>query len=552
MIELGSFAFLRPWWLLALPALAIALRVTRQKHAGLGDWARAVDPHLLAAMLKRQGVAMSASKDRAIIWAVALTTLALSGPAIERGDAEQFRNLDAALIVLDVSNGAGLPQAVAAAQLLLARSGARQMGLLLYAGDAYLASPLTYDAAALNALLFAVDDHTVPDGGTRPDRALALARRVLRDAQIVDADVVLIGAGEGADPAAAHEATRLGAEGHSLHTLFVSGGFPDAPLRRIALSRLAAAGGGLAGEAAQPDDVAARISSRRDRAYGGERAPSAGLARLRPVRVDLRSSVSLVLFPRERVMRRLAAIVVVVLPCWALWLVGPPMIGEVLLALGHPDAAAALIDEPDRKGAALYLAGRWDEAAAAFGTNVPNAYNRGNALARAERYAEAIASYDQALATNPDDEDAAFNRALVASLIEARPAPANANAINANSTATRARDTHEEFAHGWRDRRFGRRFRGQSGRRLEAGRAGQQQGRKIRQGRAGVARIGTRTGDGVRPAIPTAPAVWEACKSTSPRRYATAIGAFSAGWRRARFSRRSNGCRPCRTIRADF
>jgi Ca-activated chloride channel family protein len=262
MIELGSFAFLRPWWLLALPALAIALRVTRQKHAGLGDWARAVDPHLLAAMLKRQGVAMSASKDRAIIWAVALTTLALSGPAIERGDAEQFRNLDAALIVLDVSNGAGLPQAVAAAQLLLARSGARQMGLLLYAGDAYLASPLTYDAAALNALLFAVDDHTVPDGGTRPDRALALARRVLRDAQIVDADLVLIGAGEGADPAAAHEATRLGAEGHSLHTLFVSGGFPDAPLRRIALSRLAAAGGGLAGEAAQPDDVAARISSR--------------------------------------------------------------------------------------------------------------------------------------------------------------------------------------------------------------------------------------------------------------------------------------------------
>ncbi len=143
-------------------------------------------------------------------------------------------------------------------------------------------------------------------------------------------------------------------------------------------------------------------------------------------------------------MRRLAAIVVVVLPCWALWLVGPPMIGEVLLALGHPDAAAALIDEPDRKGAALYLAGRWDEAAAAFGTNVPNAYNRGNAQARAERYAEAIASYDQALATNPDDEDAAFNRALVASLIEARPAPANANAISANSTATRARDTHEE------------------------------------------------------------------------------------------------------------
>jgi Ca-activated chloride channel family protein len=203
-----------------------------------------------------------APKDCVILWAVALIALALSGPAIERGDTKQFRNLDATLIVLDVSSGTGLRQAVAAAQLLLARSGARQMGLLLYAGDAYLASPLTNDAAALSALLFAVDDHTVPDGGTRPERALALARRVLRDAQIIAADVALIATGEGVDAAAAREATRLGAEGHALHTLFVTGDAPDASRRRAELWGLAAAGRGLAGNAAQPDDVAARISDR--------------------------------------------------------------------------------------------------------------------------------------------------------------------------------------------------------------------------------------------------------------------------------------------------
>lgn len=262
MIEFGAFAFLRPWWLLVLPAIAIALRLTRQKHSDLGDWARAIDPHLLAAMLKRRGAAAGASEDRTIVWAVALTALALSGPAIERSDARQFRNLDATLIVLDVSNGGALPQAVAAAQLLLAQSDARQMGLLLYAGDAYLASPMTNDAAALSALLFAVDDHTVPDGGARPARALALARRVLRDAQIVAADVVLVGAGEGVDPATAREASRLGSEGHALHTLFVAGDARDAPRRRTALSGLAATGGGLAGDATQPDEAAARISGR--------------------------------------------------------------------------------------------------------------------------------------------------------------------------------------------------------------------------------------------------------------------------------------------------
>jgi Ca-activated chloride channel family protein len=143
-------------------------------------------------------------------------------------------------------------------------------------------------------------------------------------------------------------------------------------------------------------------------------------------------------------MRRLAATVVVLLPCAAYWLVGPPTIGEGLLVLGYPGAAAALLDNPGKKGAALYLAGRWSEAAAAFGTAIANAYNRGNALARAERYAEAVATYDRALAADPDDEDAAFNRALVASLIAAQPAPADANAINANSAASGARDRHDE------------------------------------------------------------------------------------------------------------
>jgi Ca-activated chloride channel homolog len=143
-------------------------------------------------------------------------------------------------------------------------------------------------------------------------------------------------------------------------------------------------------------------------------------------------------------MRRFAAAVVLLLPCAVIWLVGPPIIGQGLLALGHPGAAAAFFDNPDQKGAALYFAQRWSEAATAFGTNAANAYNRGNALARAERLADAVAAYDQALAANPDDEDAAFNRALVASLLAEKPAPADANAIGANSAASRARDTHDE------------------------------------------------------------------------------------------------------------
>ncbi len=132
MIALGSFALLRPWWLLAFPLLAAALLMTRQNHTGLGDWARAVDAPLLAAMLERYGGGAGMAGGLAILWAIALMALALSGPALKSADANQFRNLDATLIVMDVSNAASsrarLQQAIAAAQLILAQGGARQLG----------------------------------------------------------------------------------------------------------------------------------------------------------------------------------------------------------------------------------------------------------------------------------------------------------------------------------------------------------------------------------------------------------------------------------------
>ena len=265
MIVAGSFALLRPFWLLVPPALLLLLRVTRRRDP-LGDWRRAIDPLLLDALLRRQGDAGETRNGAAVCWCVGLIALALSGPAVKYADAEQFRNLDAALILLDVSRDERLPQAIAAAQLVLSNSGARQTGLVLYAGDAYLASPLTDDVAALEALLFAVDGQTVPDGGARPDRALAFARRVLREAGDVAGDVVLISDGAGADAKTSAVAAAFAAEGHALHTLFVAprgpGGASDSA-RRAAMAALAADGRGLAGDAARAEEVAAAIAGRR-------------------------------------------------------------------------------------------------------------------------------------------------------------------------------------------------------------------------------------------------------------------------------------------------
>jgi Ca-activated chloride channel family protein len=275
VIALDSFALLRPWWLFTIPAVGMLFLLTRPKAAGLGHWDQAVDPPLLAAMLRRGGAGGGGGRTvRAIAASILLTALALSGPAVRRDDTSRFRNLDATLVVIDLSSEAtgtaALQQAKTAAHLL-DQVGARQIGLILYAGDAYLVSPLTDDAAATSATIFALDDQTVPDPGVRPDRALALARRTLRGAHTISGDVVLISAGGGLDAAAMREARVLADDGHLLHTLFVSPGAPGEPsdvARRAALGGLAAAGHGIAEDVGRPHRVLSAVSSRAIRHLG--------------------------------------------------------------------------------------------------------------------------------------------------------------------------------------------------------------------------------------------------------------------------------------------
>jgi Ca-activated chloride channel family protein len=90
------------------------------------------------------------------------------------------------------------------------------------------------------------------------------------------------------------------------------------------------------------------------------------------------------------------------------------------LERGDPALAAGVARDPLWKGGALYRGGQYEEAAAAFAHSdkATAHYNRGNALARAGRLAEALSAYDTALEAQPQHADALHNRALVARLRE--------------------------------------------------------------------------------------------------------------------------------------
>ena len=97
----------------------------------------------------------------------------------------------------------------------------------------------------------------------------------------------------------------------------------------------------------------------------------------------------------------------------ALWLT-PDQRGRFAYeALDFPGAAEQF-EDPTWKGVAGYEAGRYNEAAAAFG-RVPTAesfYNRGNAFMKGRDYHKAITAYQQAVTEAPDWVDAADNLEL--------------------------------------------------------------------------------------------------------------------------------------------
>ncbi len=87
---------------------------------------------------------------------------------------------------------------------------------------------------------------------------------------------------------------------------------------------------------------------------------------------------------------------------------GSAPLGRVLLALNLPGLAASLFEDAAWRGVALYRAGDFDGAAAAF-KEAKSEYNLGNAQAHLGDYAAALEAYDVALIQGNPDAAANFD-----------------------------------------------------------------------------------------------------------------------------------------------
>ncbi len=443
--------FLQPLWLLALPPFALLLWVlSRRIDAGHDSpWRQLVDAELLPYLVVEPG-RRRASRLPLALFGVGgvIAIVALAAPAWERLPQPTYHNPAARVLALELDqrmlasdlSPSRLERARFAIEDMLKRGRGDVFGLVAYAGDAFAVTPLTDDAATLVAQLRVLHPDLMPIAGTRPERALALAGDLLRQAGRKSGTIALIASEAGGEPAL-ETARRLHAEGFTVSVLGVgtSAGAvgtlnEGAALDHAALEALAAAGGGrylaLSGRDFDPEALFVGGSTRVPAAA----APLPGTESARWV--NRGPWLLLLLLPLAALAFRrgwlLALAWLVVNPAlvftprpaaaidWsALWQ-RPDQQAQAALQARDYARARQLAQSPALRGAADYRDGAYAAAVEAYsqGAGAEADYNRGNALARLGRLEEAIAAYDAALHEAPEFEDARFNRDLVAALLQ--------------------------------------------------------------------------------------------------------------------------------------
>jgi len=326
---------------------------------------------------------------------------------------------------------------------MLEASSEGQTGLVAYAGDAFVVSPLTSDTNTIRNMLPALRPDVIPVSGSRPDRALEMAAELLKRSGMARGEILLIA--DSGSRAAANVAASLAKQGIFTSVLavgtvqgapipsgtgFVSdknGNIVVARLEREALRAIASAGSGkyselTAGSTANSPwaSVEGNEFARKDDALG-ERWK------------DIGPWLVLVLLPLVAFSFRrglLFVLPLLILPgllistdaqagLWDdLWVTRDQQAQKALQQDRAADAVT-LAKDPEIAGEAFYRSGDFVSADQSWaqvnqGQNqANNYYNRGNSMAQLGEFEEAIAAYDAALALDPEMEDAIFNRDLV-------------------------------------------------------------------------------------------------------------------------------------------
>lgn len=443
--------FIRPMWLMLVPLAVILPVLWRRLQRPAGDWSKVCDAHLLSWLSVGNAAARPSRFGpwlAGLVWLIA--AVALAGPSWQKLPDNSFTSRDARVLVLDLSLSMlaedlkpnRLAQASFRLSDMLEAKSEGQTGLVAYAGDAFVVSPLTDDTNTIGNMLPALRPDVIPVSGSRPDRALQLAAELLQRSGMARGEILLIA--DSGSRAAANVAANLAKQGIFTSVLavgtpqgapipsgegFVSdkrGNIVVARLERNALQAIASAGGGKYSElttdttAASPWGAAVGSEFARNDDALGERWKDAGpwlLLVLLPL-VAFSFRRGLLFFLPLLVLPGLLISTDARAGLWDdLWSTRDQQ-AQAALRQERAADAAVLAKDPSIAGEAFYRSGDYANAGQSWSRleQADSHYNLGNSMAQLGEFDAAIAAYDAALALDPEMEDAAFNRDLVAQM----------------------------------------------------------------------------------------------------------------------------------------
>lgn len=451
--------WMRPEWLWTLlPAMILLLLLWRQRRR-TGSWQSVIAPELLRYLVSDSTAARGRNLLPLVFLGWLLAALAAAGPSWQKIPQPVHQKQDALVVLLDLSlsmNAADLaPSRLDRARQklldLLQQRREGQTGLIAYAGDAHIVTPLTDDTPTIANLLPALNPGMMPVPGSEPVSAVSQALELLRSAGIRGGRVLLVTdgvserdragiekvlAGSDAQFSVMGVGTAAGApiplpEGGFIKNdkgTIVMPGLDEQGLRELA----AATGGSYRRMQIDDSDIDALLTT----SPLDEREETLALDRTADTWEDQGYLLILVLLPLALALFRrgwLLSLLPVLLPAlllvqpepviaqsWDdLWLT-PDQQGQQALQQGDAEAAASLFKNPEWAGTAAYQSGDYETAVEKFAgmQDANSLYNRGNALARVQKLDEAIAAYEESLVLQPDQTDASDNLELLKKLKE--------------------------------------------------------------------------------------------------------------------------------------
>lgn len=196
--------FIRPHWLFALiPALLYVFWIFYAYRLS-NPWKKMCDPHLMPALIQKQNSLSRLFPTIIILLFYLFSIFALAGPAWKKTSLPVYKEVSSLMLVLDLSSTMlsndlqpnRLSRAKFKIRDLIHSSKNTQMGMVVFTGEAFTASPLSQDANTLSTLLEDLFPEMMPVAGSNITQGLLQALTLLKQASVHHGRVLLVTASQ--------------------------------------------------------------------------------------------------------------------------------------------------------------------------------------------------------------------------------------------------------------------------------------------------------------------------------------------------------------------